>query len=66
MGSESPLSDRELSILRGMIDEYETRRVRRSLFGEWWRDGKVIAGVIAGAILVTLEIVQLVVALHGG
>ena len=65
MGSEPPLTERELKILRGMIDDHETRRIRRSLLGEWWRDGKVIAAVFGGLILVTLEVLQIYVTLRG-
>lgn len=64
--AESPLSDRELTILRGMIDEYETRRIRRSIFGEWWRDGKVLAATFGGIVLGALEIAQLIATLHSG
>ena len=60
---ERPLDERELKIVRGMIDEYETRRIRRSLFGEWWRDGKVLVAVFGGAILVTLQVLQIIVLL---
>lgn len=65
MGSEPPLTDRELRIVRGMIDEYEVRRIRRGMFGEWWRDGKVVAAVLGGGILITLEVLQIVVMLRG-
>lgn len=65
MGSEPPLTERELTILRGMIDDHETRRIRRGMFGEWWRDGKVIAAICGGAILVTLEVLQILVTLRG-
>lgn len=49
--------------MRGMIDEYETRRIRRGMFGEWWRDGRVVAGVLAAAILVALQVLQILVLL---
>jgi hypothetical protein len=65
MGSEPPLTERELRIVRGMIDEHEVRRIRRTVFGEWWRDGKVLAAVVGGCLLATLEVVQIVVALRG-
>ena len=66
MPSEPPLTDRELRILRGMLDEHEMRRIRRTILGEWWRDGKVVAAVLGAAVLVTLEVVQIVVALRSG
>lgn len=65
MGSEPPLTERELTILRGMIDDHETRRIRRSMFGEWWRDGKVLVGALGFLILVTLELLQIYAAWGG-
>jgi hypothetical protein len=64
--AESPLTDREIVILRGMIDDHEYRLVRRRMFGKWWRDGRIVAAVTGGAVLITLELVQIVVALRGG
>jgi hypothetical protein len=46
-----------------MIDEYETRRIRRGMFGEWWRDGRVVAVILGGALLVTLQVLQILVLL---
>jgi len=60
---EPPLTERELRIVRGMIDDHEVRRIRRGIFGEWWRDGRVIAAVLAGAVLIALEVLQILVLL---
>jgi hypothetical protein len=64
--TESPLTDRELVILRGMIDDHEYRLVRRRMFGRWWRDGRVVTAVVAGGVLIALELIQIAVALRGG
>jgi hypothetical protein len=63
---ELPLTDREIRILRGMIDDHEFRRVRRRVFGEWWRDGRIVAAALAGGVLLTLEVLQIVVTFRGG
>jgi hypothetical protein len=60
---ERPLDERELRIVRGMIDDHEMRRIRRGIFGEWWRDGRVLFALLGGILLVTLQVLQVVVLL---
>lgn len=64
--AEPPLTDRERRIIRGLIDDHEYRRVKRQVLGEWWKDSRLVVAVLGGAILLILEVVQIVVALHGG
>lgn len=54
-----PLNEREVRILRGMIDEYENARLRRRFIRGLVEDGlgigRALGGIIA-AILVALQI----------
>lgn len=59
---ERQLSDRELRILRGMIDDYEQRRLIDSWFTKRWRATAALVGVAAAASVVVAAILQLV---HG-
>jgi hypothetical protein len=63
---EPPLSDRELRILRGVIDEHEYRAARDRFLGESWRGSRAIVIAIAGAMLFGLQVVTLVVAIRHG
>lgn len=54
MGPEPPLSDREIRILRGMMDEYEYGRMRRVAYSRSFAVlGRVVAALAAGAVLVS-------------
>jgi hypothetical protein len=49
---EPPLNDRELRIVRGMIDEYESGRIVEAWFAHWWHVLIVVVGALsAGAVL---------------
>ena len=48
---EPPLTDRELRILRGVIDEHLYREARGRFLGESWREGRAILVVVAGVVL---------------
>lgn len=63
---EPPLTDRELRILRGVIDEHLYRESRARFLGESWREGRAILVVVAGVVLFGLQIAVLVVALRTG
>ena len=60
---EPPLNDRELRIVRGMIDEHEYNRVRNRFLSDAWRDSRAVFAVFAGVVLALLQIATLLVAL---
>lgn len=62
---EPPLTDRELKVLRGMLDEYQYSRSRRHVFAELWDDARGFAKFIAATSIVVLNIVTVVLLLSG-
>ncbi len=65
--AEPPLTDRELVIVRGLIDDHEYERARNRFLGESWRGSRAVFLVIAGVLLFGLQVVTLIVSMrHGG
>lgn len=62
---QPPLTDRELRIIRGMIDEFEFRSARRRVLGGFVTDLRVVTVVLGGVILVALNAVTLILTLTG-
>ncbi len=63
---QPPLTDKELRIVRGMIDEFETRMVSKHLIHGFVADFRVFLAIVGAALLVVLQVVTLVVMLNGG
>ena len=63
---ELPLTDVELRIVRGMIDEYrfdaERGRERRAMLKQW----QLVGGILTGLLLVVLAIAQLYFTMRHG
>ena len=57
--TEPPLTQNELRIVRGMIDEYrfdqERGRERRAMLKHW----QIVGGIATGLLLVVLQLLQL-------
>lgn len=62
---EEPLTDAELRIVRGMIEEYDFAHKRNLLWSQRWKAGRVIALTILGIMLYMLQIVVAIVAIRG-
>jgi hypothetical protein len=62
---QQPLTDRELRIIRGMIDEYDLRTRSRLVWRGRVRDVRVLLAVVGAAILIVLQSVELVFLLGG-
>lgn len=56
---EQPLTDRELRIVRGMMDEYEYRRARGRVLGEWYKDARLLIASVTAAVILGLQVVNL-------
>jgi hypothetical protein len=56
---EPPLTQRELMILRGMIDEHEFAQMRGRYFRGLWRDSRVVVAALVGGVLIVLQLVTL-------
>ncbi len=62
---QPPLTDRELRIIRGMIDEYDYRLTRRHQLGVVVGDVRVLIAIVAGILLIVLQAVSLALMLAG-
>ncbi len=62
--AEPPLTDRELVIVRGLIDDHEYERARNRFLGESWRGSRAFFLVVAGILLFGLQVASLLVALR--
>lgn len=62
---ESPLSDTEIRIVRGMIDEYQYGEARRRMFNEWWKDSRAILGVFGAMMLLVMQGAELYLIARG-
>lgn len=62
---EPPLTDRELRIVRGMIDEHLYRQARSKFLGESWRDSRAVLAVLGAGVLFGVQVVTLIVAIRG-
>lgn len=64
---EPPLNDRELRVVRGMIDDHLYQEARNRFLGESFRGSRAVVLAIAGILLFGLQVVTLILALrHGG
>lgn len=64
---EPPLNDRELRVVRGLIDDHLYDEARNRFLGESFRGGRAVVIAVAGILLFGLQVVTLIVALrHGG
>ena len=57
--SEPPLTDRELRILRGMLDDHEWKRRQRLHWGTVFGDARIIVGVLGAFMLIVMQGVEL-------
>ena len=60
---EPPLTDRELRIVRGMLDEHEYDMRRGAARRHFWTAGRVWFAFVLGLVLVVLQIVVAALAL---
>lgn len=56
---QPPLTDRELRILRGMLDDHEFRRRQREFWGTAFGDFRVIVGFVGALILIGVQAAEL-------
>jgi hypothetical protein len=62
---EPPLTDRELRILRGMLDDYENSRIMRSWFAVRWRTLLKVVTVVSAVAVTAAAIVEIIRAIAG-
>jgi hypothetical protein len=60
-----PLSERELRILRAMVDEYERRFARNQMVAGWGRDARSLLAVVGAVMLIAMQIAEIWLILHG-
>jgi hypothetical protein len=65
MDREAPLTDRELKILRGMLEEYSYRLRRRKALGDVFSDVRIGVGVTAALMVVAMQAAELFLILTG-
>lgn len=59
-----PLDQRELNILRGMIDEYMSSQYRRRFRRELFEDSKMMFAMVAATVLFLLNLATLILLLR--
>lgn len=62
---QQPLSDRELRVLRGMMDEYEYERTKRRIFQGWLGDARLVLAALGAIMLLILQTITLYLSLAG-
>lgn len=65
-GREDPLTEYELRVVRGMIDEYRQRRYRDQWFDSAWKRLAAVVGALAGVAIITSAVIQIIQAATGG
>ena len=63
---QDPLSDTELRVLRGMIDEYRYHEQRGRMWRSRWTFGKVLVAVLSGLAVFVVQLVTLIYLAQGG
>lgn len=62
---EPQLTDLELRVVRGMIDEYRYHQQRGKVWRSWWTTGKIVVAVVSGVVVVVVQITTLILLIHG-
>jgi len=65
LARQGPLDDRELEIVRGMIDEYREHLERARIVREFWTKGRIIVVSTAAFLMWVVTIAAAIVQLRG-
>ena len=60
MASEPPLTDRELRVVRGMIDSYESERLVDAWWASRFRVAKYAVGLASAGAVLTASVIEIV------
>lgn len=61
-----PLTEREIRVLRGMIDQYEYDENRQRFFHGVWTSGKAFLLVLAAVVTMVAQIATMIAVFTGG
>ena len=59
MAREPQLTDHELRLLRGMMDEYTQRRAVDAWVNSRWRFVIAVAGLVASSAVITASVIEI-------